>query len=219
MLENPFLSVPQVDGPKPRSWAMGFTYGFRGAAESTIAPADLQPEDVDAFNVGILAGQDCAINGLSIAESCIDLKVEHPTIASISTESGFDAVMFVRDVALTFMTRAFAGAVAGGIGLVASLSLSLESFNDDPATSLEERADALQKQLQSLGFDASMNLFIGGGVDLSVSQCELLVSPIFPNQAAAAIAAKAFNRPNWLVVSWRTDQSNSIDLAEVSPTS
>jgi hypothetical protein len=80
-MENPFLTPPQVESPQSRSWGMGFAYGFEGPAQSSPAPTDIGPEDADAFDLGVLAGQDSAINGLALASSCIDLNVLGPGLS------------------------------------------------------------------------------------------------------------------------------------------
>ena len=58
-----------------------------------------------------------------------------------------------------------------------------------------------------MGFADPMELFVGGGVDTAVGGCELLLTPIHRDEAAAISAAQALGRPQWLVASWRTDQS------------
>jgi hypothetical protein len=61
-VRNPCLTLPQVESPQSRSWAMGVSYGFQGPAQSSMTPAEIQPEDAGAFDEGVLAGQDAAIN-------------------------------------------------------------------------------------------------------------------------------------------------------------
>jgi len=88
-----------------------------------------------------------------------------------------------------------------------NLSIALETFTDDPDERLAQAASTLQAKLQDMGFNQSMELFLGGGVDTSVARCELMLTPIFRGKDAAVTAAKGLGRPHWLVVSWRTDQS------------
>jgi hypothetical protein len=85
--------------------------------------------------------------------------------------------------------------------------IALETFTDDPDEKLAQAASALQGQLQQMGFEQSMEMFVGGGVDLSVTGCELMLTPIFRSKDAAVTAAQGIGRSHWLVVSWRTDQS------------
>lgn len=210
MLQNPFLTLPQVESPQSRSWAMGFAFGFQGPAQSTMTPAEIQPEDADAFNLGVLAGQDASINGLSLAQACVDLNSEGPSVPHFVTDVVGEGGMAVFSAAeLGFH---LSGAVAEGILLVVNLSIALETFSDDPDTALEQQAGALQQQLQRVGIENSMELFIGGAVDPSVLGCELMLTSIFRSQDAAANAARALMRPKWLVAAWRSDQSNGIHI-------
>jgi len=57
---------------------------------------------------------------------------------------------------------------------------------------------------------------LGGAVDLSIAGCELQLTSIFRHQADAAAAAQAIGRSQWLVVSWRTDQSGGMRVVESS---
>lgn len=210
MTQNPFLTPPQIESDASRSWAMGFAFGFQGPDHSSMTPADIQPEDADAFDVGVLAGQEAAINGLPFRQSCVDLHSEGPSVPHLAVEGGVDAGIAV----FSLLKNGFHlfGSIAEGVISIVTLSIALETFSDDPGTALEERAAALQGLLQRMGIEDSMVLFVGGAVDLSAFGCELLLTPIFRSQEAAESAARATGRPKWLVASWRTDQSNSIDL-------
>jgi hypothetical protein len=210
-MENPFLTPPQVESPQSRSWALGFGYGFQGPSMSSQAPEDIGPEDVDAFNLGVLAGQDCAINGLPLNEACVDLNVEPPTLPHIAT-SGIEGGLALWEVA----KAAWAGAVLSGVLFVVELSIQLETFSDDPDEALSKAAAALQARLQELGFDSSMELFIGGGVDTSATGCELQLTPIHRDSDRAVQAARGLGRPQWLVASWRTDQSGGVRIVASS---
>src|SRR5262245_32396419 len=96
MLQNPFLIPPQVEGPQSRSWALGFAFGFQGPEQSTMTPADIDPEDADAFDQGVLAGQDAAINGLSLPEPCIDLNSEGPNFEEFSLVAVVEGGAFLK---------------------------------------------------------------------------------------------------------------------------
>jgi hypothetical protein len=96
------------------------------------------------------------------------------------------------------------------------LSMSLEAFSDDPDQRISEVAATLNEQLASVGFSESLVLFLGGGVDTSATGCELQLTPIFRDQGAAVSAAQAIGRPQWLVVSWRTDQSGGATIVASS---
>lgn len=208
--ENPFLSPPQVESPQSRSWGFGFAFGFQGPEQSAMTPADIQPEDSDTFAQGVLAGQDAAINGLSLEQPCIDLNAEGGVGPHLLLETP-EGVMWVADC-----IEGVAGGVVGGALFFVNLSIALETFADDPETKLTNAAAALQAQMPKMGFHGSLELFIGGGVDTSVAGCELKLTAIFRNKDAAVAAAKALSRPHWLVVCWRTDQSGGAKVVDNS---
>ena len=151
------------------------------------------------------AGQDAAINGLSLPQPCVDLNAEGGIGPHLVLEVP-DAVLWIADVKEAGTLLA-AGSIAGGVIFFLNLSIALETFTDDPDERLTQAASALQAKLQEMGFNQSMELFLGGGVDTSVAGCELMLTPIFRSKDAAVTAAKGLGRPHWLVVSWRTDQS------------
>jgi hypothetical protein len=212
-MENPFLTPPQVESPQSRSWGMGFTYGFQGPAQSSMAPADIGPEDADAFDQGVLAGQDAAINGVPLTNSCVDLHVEGPDLFSPDGISGsFEAgVTLWKGFRHLFGKGLFSGVLA-----IVELSIALETFSDDPNEALTQAATSLQGQLQTLGFDQGMQLLIGGGVDTATAGCELLLTPIHRDLDAATAAANSLGRAQWLVASWRTDQSGGVTIVASS---
>jgi len=169
-----------------------------------MTPADIQPEDPDAFDQGVLAGQDAAINGLSLPQSCVDLNAEGGIRPHLAVEAP-EGVFWI--VELMHITKHVAGGIAGSVIFFINLSIALETFTDDPDEKLAQAASALQGQLQQMGFDQSMEMFVGAGVDTSVAGCELMLTPIFRSKDAAVTAAQGIGRSHWLVVSWRTDQS------------
>src|SRR6266566_3598318 len=111
MLVNPFLTPPQIESPQSRSWAMGFAFGFQGPERSTMTPADINPEDADAFDQGVLVGQDAAINGLSLATPCVDLNAEGPSGAHLAATEGPEAGIAL----FSTIVHGIAGAVSEGL--------------------------------------------------------------------------------------------------------
>src|SRR5204863_8436889 len=104
----------------------------------------------------------------------------------------------------------------GGVLMVVTLSIALEILSDDPEVALEQQAAALQALLQRLGIEGSMELFLGVAVDKSILGCELMLRPVFRTQEAATDSARGLGRPEWLVASWRTDQSGGIKIVDFS---
>ncbi len=210
MIANPFLTPPQIESPQSRSWAMGFAFGFQGPEESSITPAEINPEDADAFDQGVLVGQDAAINGLSLATACVDLNAKGPTGPHLLATEGPEGGILLYSLIGTH----FVAAVAESVLLIVTLSIALETFFDDPDVALAERAAALKQRLEEMGFKAPMELFIGGAVDTTQPGCELMVTPVFRSEQAATAAARATGRPQWLVISWRTDQSGGVKVLD-----
>jgi hypothetical protein len=215
-LQNPFLTPPQVESPQSRSWAMGFAFGFQGPEQSSMTPADIA-EDADAFNQGVLAGQDAAINGLLLPQPCVDLNAEGPGAAEFELDGDIEVVAFLKGLASTTKGIShLAGGLAEAVLAVVNLSIALETFSDDPETALQQQAAALQQLLQRLGIQNSMELFTGAGVDLDNRGCELLLTPVFRFQDSATNAAQALGRSRWFVMSWRTDQSGGATIVASS---
>lgn len=206
MIQNPFLEIPQVESDASLSWEAGFLYGFQGPEQSTMTQADAQTPDAEAFNRGVIDGQTAAINGLDLRESCIDLNVEPPSFAHFAAEFSIEGTLAVASyLGKHFMAYGYEGIIA-----VINLSIAVETFSDDPEVALTARINRVQEQLNELGFTNSMELFFGGGVDLSATGCELKVTPIFRRQEDATNAARSFGRDKWLIVAWRSDQCNGL---------
>lgn len=174
-----------------------------------MTPETINPEDLDAFDQGVLVGQDAAINGLSLATPCVDLHAEGPSVPHLAVEGAeASAALF------SLIAHGIAAGLSEGVFLLVTLSITLQTTFDDPDEALSERAAALKRKLEEMGFEASMELFIGGAVDNTQSGCELMLTPIFRSAQSATEAARAIGRPQWLVVSWRTDQSGGIRVVD-----
>jgi hypothetical protein len=209
MIKNPFLLPPQVEGPQSQSWGRGFAFGFQGPPASVPRPADIDPEVSDAFDQGVLVGQQTAIDGFPVASACMDLGEEPPTPA--------DLVPFGFETALTIVEIVRNGLIAGaGSGILAIIDLCVGAtvHFHDPAEAVGGKAGELAGVLAGMGITDSMELFLGGGVDMNVSKCELKLTPVFRSLPSARSAAQALGRPQFVVVSWRTDASGSVALAD-----
>ena len=210
MLVNPFLTPPQIESPHSRSWAMGFAFGFQGPEQSTMTPATINPEEPDAFDQGVLDGQDAAINGLSLLTPCVDLNAERPSGPHLAATEGSEAGMAL----WSLIAHGVAAGLSEGVVLLVTLSIALQTTFDDADVALAERAAALKGRLEEMGMDAPMELFIGGAVDTAQPGCELMLTPIFRSEQAATEATRASGRPQKIVVSWRTDQSGGVKLLD-----
>ena len=207
MFENPFLTPPQVESSQSRSWGSGFAFGFQGPPASIATPADV--EDRDAFQQGVSAGQAAATNGLEIVSNpCVDLHAEGPLQHPGEFASpAFEALALGKDLAL-----GFGGAIFGAVLVVLELSIAGQTHFDDPESQMSHAARVLGDLLAQMGISDSMELCVGGGVDFDATGCELKLTPVFRSGDAAFSAAQTLGRKEMLVVSWRTDQSGSMNL-------
>jgi hypothetical protein len=218
-MENPFLVPPGVEGPQSRSWGFGFTWGFQGPALSSLPVENLPIEDADAFDLGVLAGQQVAIEGVPFDNSCVDLHVEHPAVLSWSNPNEVTEVfgVFVGAGKTAFeLVKLSAGAAFSGALLLLELAVGLETFSDDPQIELTKRAAALSEALVDLGFTEPIECFLGAGVDLTAQGCELKMTPIFRHLDDARFAANDLGRPSWIIISWRNNQSGGAKMVASS---
>lgn len=213
MLQNPFLTPPQVESPKSRSWGRGFAFGFNGPPESVEPGTDFPAEDLDAFEQGVLAGQTAAIEGLQFFENpCVDLHREAPPDWPELAWSGLDAWSVLRDLG-EIAKKGMGGAIFGAVATFIDLSIALQTHFDDPEAALEDHARRLQQLFGEMETTSGVELFIGGAVDTNKRNCELQITPVFRNMDSAVSAAKAIGRPGpVLAVRWRTDQSGGAEV-------
>jgi len=188
---------------------MGFAFGFQGPAMSTMTPTDINPEDADAFDKGVLAGQDAAIEGLVLAEPCVVLNSEGPTLPHMAIEGAEAASALV-----AFAAKHLIMGLTEGLVMLFTLSITLQTTFDDPDVAVAQQASSLATLLQQMGITDPMQLFLGGAVDVQQTNCEVQLTPIFRTLQAAIDAARAVGRPQWLVISWRTDQSGGMKLED-----
>ena len=211
MLQNPFLTVPQAESPQSRSWSRGLVFGFQSDPASVAEPTDVQSEDPEAFQQGVMAGQQAAINGLDIIrDPCVDLNREGP-FPEGAPDTFFGALEGV--AALTEVAKlAIAGGLCSSILAFIDFSIGMQTHFDDPEETLSKGASQLQNVLTEMGLTGSMQVFLGGALDFNARGCELRLTPIFRSSEGALAAAQGMGRSKGLTVSWRTDQSGGIDL-------
>jgi hypothetical protein len=94
-------------------WTMGFSRGFVGPAFSREPPLVIAPEQVAAFNEGVLAGQQAAIEGLSIEPPCVSLEQE----VSSGAEGFMEGVHVLELIGLIRAAKHFAHFTVGRAGV------------------------------------------------------------------------------------------------------
>jgi hypothetical protein len=206
MLQNPFLPAPRAAS----AWAEGFTKGL--AAISSPEPGEnVAAEDMDAFNQGVAAGDESANSGMSLGDPCIAASEEHgpghvPGMA-------INAAEIAHGVWEARHLKTLAGGVAGILVSLIELACSLPVYVRPPEEVLPSLGQPMVDFLSSQGID-SMELFCGAGLDATATDCEIRLTPLFTSQGKAGQAAIAMNRPQWVVVSWRTDQCSSFTVVD-----
>jgi hypothetical protein len=175
---------------------MGFAWGFLGPAFSQDPPLVIAPEQVDAFNEGVLAGQQAAIDGLPVEPGCVSLEQEVSDASEVVMEGVhvLEAAGLVRSIGhLVHFTVE---------GLVGAFLLLIPGPPPLSATAEFGRvATAAQDRLAELGL-AQKSLFLAAGIDEDVAGCELRFTPIFTSANQAHNAVKALGRPHFVVAEW-----------------
>lgn len=203
MLNNPFLPAPSA----ARAWAEGFTKGF--AAISSPEPGEnVASEDIDAFNQGVLAGEESSQSGISLGDPCIAASEEHGPLhvpgMVINAAEIAHGVWEARHLA-----KLAAGAASIVVALV-ELAITLPVHMLPPEQVLPSLAQPMIDELVAYGLEP-IELFCGAGLDPTASDCEIRITPLFTILDSAREAAIAMGRPQWVVVSWspRLDQSSA----------
>jgi len=208
MLNNPFLPAPSAAS----AWSEGFVKGLMSS--SSPAPSEtIGAEDIEAFNQGVAAGEEATQSGVDLGDPCIAALEEHgpahvPLLA-------FDAV----DVGHGVWEAVHLGKIGIGIAsfvvVLIELACTLPVHVRPAEDVLPSLIGPMVNALRSSGLD-SMELFCGAGLDASATDCEVRMTPLFLAADQARQAAIDMNRPNWIVASWRTDQSNGFRIVDES---
>lgn len=177
-----------------------------------MSQASVPTEDADAFNQGVLVGQQAAISGLELDGSCVDLNVERPEPVHLVSEAVVEILPMVFGKAAQHLLSVSLEVVL----LVINLSIGLQTHYDDPEQALQQGVTQLQQQMANVGFSSSLDLYLGAGVDTSVLGCELKLTAMFRRQDDAIVAAQSLGREKWLVVKWRSDQSGGLELIQAA---
>ena len=204
MIENPFLPSPSAAA----AWAEGFTKGI--AAISSPEPGEnVGEDDIEAFNEGVATGEESARLGMDLGDPCVAAAEEH------DHEPGMviNAVEIAHGVWELRHLRTLAAGIAGIVVVLIELACTLPVHTLPPEDVLPGLGQPMVDALAGIGVD-SMELFCGAGLDPTATDCEIRLSRLFTTLEQARSAAIAMNRFQWVVVSWRTDQSGSFRVAD-----
>jgi hypothetical protein len=183
-------------------------------AISSPQPSDnVSQQDVDAFNEGVSVGSDAAENGLETNVSCVSAREgENPVETETLTFEGID---IVKSIGHSLSKGKLGFALSSIFVAAVELAISLPVHTIPPDQVLPGLGQEAIDTLAAYGL-SSVELFCGGGVDPASEDCEIQLTILFSNESQARAAAQAMGRPQWFVVSWRTDQSNSFRVVESS---
>ena len=209
MIQNPFLPSPSA----ANAWSEGFIKAFT-AISSPQPGENVGANDIDAFNQGVAAGMSSQQSGFTLNNPCISALEEHGALHDTGvTINGAEIAHGVWEV--VHLGRLAAGMASVVVALV-ELACTLPVHMRPPEEVLPDLGQPIMDTLASFGLD-SMQLFCGAGLDINAKECEILLSPLFTSQDQARQAAVGMGRPQWVVVSWRTDQANSFRVLDSGP--
>jgi hypothetical protein len=206
MISNPYEAIPY----KEQAWAEGFCKGLAAIVSPT--PSDsIYSEDYDAFNDGVATGADIAVNGIPF---------DSPCVAALEGSPGHTVGLLIDGAHILHSAwEAYLGIIAGAFAglLVVVVSVGASAHYALPAGQiLPQLGQEITEILASFGV-GSLEFFAGVTLDLSSEDCTMLMSPLFLSlDQARDTAIASAGSDGWLVISWRTDQSNSFRIVTSS---
>lgn len=207
-ITNPFDQEPFAPS-QALAWGQGFLFGMTGPLYSREQAPDSIGDDVrEAFEQGVLAGQQAAIDGLNIFPQCIDTEEqEHVPLAA---ELGLEGAGFIADL----VEGAKLASAAFSTIFMAALDIALAAHHFTPP---EEVIYGITQQffgtIENLGRD-DCAFYLGGAVDLNVAGCQLQLTRLFRTQEQAHDAAVGLGRTLWFVAEWHANQCGSMTLID-----
>jgi hypothetical protein len=199
-IQNPFLLMPTA----AKAWAEGFTKGFDAISS---------PEPSDSVAAGVVTGEKCATEGISLGDPCIPASEEHGPLHIPGMV--MNGVEIVHGLWEARHLAKLAGGVAGIVVALVELACTLPDHVLPPEQVLPALGQPVVDALAAYGID-SMELFCGAGLDAAAVDCEIRLTPLFTSLDRARDNAIAMNPAQWVVVNWRTDQSGSFRIVDAS---
>lgn len=210
MIENPYVGHPSPS--LADAWAMGFMWGYAYISMPIDPPEGMDPNDGIAYSEGVQAGRQGAIDGLDIGRC----------IAAGEPSPGEDIAHLITGAEILhglWELRQLAKVAAGVASLVVALieiGCSARVVLPLNQTALPDVATPLLEAMTAYGI-GSLEVYAGVGRDPLSQDCEIALTGVYPSLADARNAVKALERPDWLIVSWRTDQCGSFRVVEAAP--
>ena len=207
MITNPYLPAPSA----AHAWSEGFVKGLAGPQYSTEPPPTVAESDAQAFADGVLAGQQAAIDGLGLTNPCVPAGDEGSEAGHYNS---LGEIVFAGVYEIGWKRKLLPGLAGLAVAFI-ELACSLPSRTLPPEQVLPNIGQTLVDTLAAFGLD-SLEFFCGAGLDPTQADCEIKLSPLFVSLDQARQAAADMARGEWVVASWRTDQSRSFRIVETS---
>jgi hypothetical protein len=208
MISNPYLLEPTAAS----AWAEGFVKGFTGPQFSAEPPPNISVDDVTAYVEGVAVGEQGANDGLVFSNPCISALEPHSPLADpIHAISGAEILHGIWE--LRHLATLAAGLTSLAVTFI-ELACTLPVHTLPPEQVLPDLGQPIIDTLAAYGI-GSLELFCSAGLDATSENCEILLSPMYKSLQEASQAAEAMGRPEWLVVSWRTDASGSFRVVGI----
>jgi hypothetical protein len=211
MIENPYLG-PVFSPAQTDAWAEGFVRGYADSSVPIDPPPEIDQEAGAAYSEGIQAGRQGAIDGLDIGK-CIAAGEPDPG-------EDFEHLITGADIAHGLWDAVKLGEVAAGLTslvlLLIEIGCSAKAVLPLSQTMLPDAATPLLDAMNDYGVP-SLEVYVGVGRDPLSKDCEIQLTGLYPAISSARDAVHAMGRSDWLIVSWRTDQSGSFHIVEAAP--
>ncbi len=210
MITNPYDQPPMAPGNvQAQAWGWGYLFGLTGPFYSAEQPPDvIGAELLQEFQVGVLAGQQDAINGLNIFPAFIDTAEEHHI--PLSVELGMEGVNLAAEL---WHGAKLASASFSCIFMVL-LDIALATHHYTPPEQVIEGLNMeFFKVIETMGRQ-DCAFFLGGGVDLDAPGAQLALTPLYRTSEQARAAAVGLGRAQWFVGEWHANQCGTMTVVE-----
>jgi hypothetical protein len=191
----------------------GFVTAYLGDSRHSASPESVPEEKTEAYDDGLRDGEGAATLGYPVGQICIDLNIPHNPIGEAFEV--FDLGVETYGVAHSLIAGVFGAAFfeAGVLALMASIAATTRYQWPDESLPAGD-IGAFATFLAELSDPVSIELFIGGGVDLNAKGCELRLTPVFKSAAEARAAVASMGRSQAVVGCVRTDMSRGFRLVD-----
>lgn len=203
--------------------AESLNYYYRGFVRAYLARnASAESEEVsaefaDPYNDGIADGERYAIEGFPIEPACYDLSMENNNVAGTAGEIA-DLGIEAYGVGRSLWHLAFGAAFFEGAVLLLMASIAATTHYQYPEEALKpHNYEEFAAFLGGLSDPLSVELYVGGGVDLDSEGCQLGMTRLYKSVEQVRDELARMNRAKFIVCAVRTDMSGGLRIVDQSP--